>query len=92
MRLTIRVRPGSARDQIGGSHAGALIVRVRQRAADGKATAAALTVLAKALNVPQRNVMLVAGATSRIKIVEVPDAAASRVAQLLHDPSAAADA
>lgn len=46
------------------------------------ATAAALTVLAKALDVPKRDVKLVTGATSRTKIVEVPDAAAARVAQL----------
>lgn len=91
MRITIRVRPGSPRDQIGGSHAGALIVRVRERAVHGTATAAALTVLAKALDVPRRSVKLVSGATSRTKIVEVPDAAASRVAQLLQDQPGMAD-
>lgn len=87
MRITIRVRPGSTRDQIGGSYAGALIVRVRQHAARGMATAAALSVLAEALDVPRRDVRLVAGATSRTKIVEIPDNASSRVTRLLHDPS-----
>jgi uncharacterized protein YggU (UPF0235/DUF167 family) len=68
-----------------------LIVRVHERAVGGKATAAALAVLAKALDVPKRDVRLVAGSASRTKIVEVPDAAASRVAELLQDPPAAVD-
>lgn len=91
MRITIRVKPGSTRDQVGGSYAGALIVRVHQRAAHGMATAAALTVLAKALDVAQRDVRLIAGTTSRTKIVEVPDAASARVAGLLHEPPAATE-
>jgi uncharacterized protein YggU (UPF0235/DUF167 family) len=85
VRITIHVRPGSVRDEIGGSHAGALIVRVRARAEKGRATAAALTVVARALDVRQRDVKLVAGSTSRTKIVEIPDAAAARVARLLQD-------
>jgi uncharacterized protein YggU (UPF0235/DUF167 family) len=88
VRIAIRVRPGSARDEVGGSHADALVVRVRERAAQGRATAAALAVLAKALAVPRRSVRLVAGSTSRTKIVELPDAAAARVEQLLQTPPA----
>jgi uncharacterized protein (TIGR00251 family) len=91
VRITIRVRPGSSRDQIGGSHADALIVRVREPPAHGRATAAALTVLAKALDVPKRDVELVAGAASHTKIVEVPDATARRVAELMQNPPATAD-
>lgn len=91
MRITIRVRPGSTSDQVGGSHADALIVRVREPATRGKATAAALTVLAAALEVRPREVKLVAGATSRTKLVEVPDAAASRVALLLQCAPTAVD-
>jgi uncharacterized protein len=43
MRITIRVKPGSARPGVGGEHDDALIVRVSARAVDGKATEAALT-------------------------------------------------
>jgi uncharacterized protein YggU (UPF0235/DUF167 family) len=50
---------------------GALIVRVTARAADGKATDAALTALAMAFGVRPRAVTLVSGATSRTKIVDV---------------------
>ena len=42
MRITIRVRPGSARPGVGNEHDGALVVRVSARAVDGKATEAAL--------------------------------------------------
>src|SRR5262245_48016775 len=46
MRITVRVRPGSARRGVGGEHDGAVVVRVRARAVDGQATAAALAAIA----------------------------------------------
>jgi uncharacterized protein YggU (UPF0235/DUF167 family) len=74
VRITIRVRPGSPRPGVGGDHDGALVVRVGQRAVDGKATAAALAALAAAFGVRPREVTLVTGAASRTKIVDVPGA------------------
>ena len=74
VRVTIRVRPGSARPGVGGEHAGALVVRVSARAVDGKATAAALAAVAAAFGVPPRSVTLVSGAASRPKIIEVAGA------------------
>jgi uncharacterized protein len=74
VRVTIRVRPGSARQQVGGSHGGALVVRVSAPAADGRATAAALAAVAAAFGVRPSAVRLVTGATSRTKIVEVDGA------------------
>ncbi|WP_034277695.1 DUF167 domain-containing protein [Actinospica robiniae] len=73
MRLGIRVKPGAARTRAGGSYgdAGALVVAVTERAVDGKATAAALAALARALGVPRAAVTLVSGATSRDKVVRV---------------------
>jgi uncharacterized protein YggU (UPF0235/DUF167 family) len=79
----VRVRPGASRTVVGGSHDGALVIRVGARAVDGQATAAALQALAKALGVPRRSVVLVTGATSRTKVVEVPDAAHGVIATLL---------
>ncbi len=46
MRVTIRVRPGAGRTQVGGEHAGALLVRVGAPAVDGRATEAALAAVA----------------------------------------------
>ena len=74
MRLTVWVRPGSARPGVGGEHDGALVVRVTARAVDGRATAAALTAIADAFGVRRNAVTLVAGAASRRKIVEVTGA------------------
>jgi uncharacterized protein len=74
VRITIRVRPGSARPGVGGEHAGALVVRVSARAVDGKATAAALAAVATAFGVPPRAVTLISGTASRTKIIEVTGA------------------
>jgi uncharacterized protein YggU (UPF0235/DUF167 family) len=74
----IHVRPGARRDAVGGSVPGsrpgdppALEVRVRSRPVDGAATAAAESVLARALDVRPRQVRVIRGATSRHKVVEI---------------------
>ncbi len=78
VRIAIRVKPGSSRTSVGGTYPGgaygedgALIVAVKERAVDGKATEAALRALAEALGVPRRTLTLVAGATGRDKLVAV---------------------
>jgi uncharacterized protein YggU (UPF0235/DUF167 family) len=83
VRVTIWVRPGSARPGVGGEHDGALVVRVSARAVDGKATAAALGAVAAAFGVRQHAVTLVSGATSRTKIVDVAGADRSALERLL---------
>jgi uncharacterized protein len=86
MRITIQVRPGSARPGVGGEHDGALIVRVSARAVDGKATEAALTALADSFGVRRRAVRLVSGASSRTKIVDIDADDARLLASLLAAP------
>lgn len=61
VRITVRVRPGSARPGVGGEHDGALVVRVSARAQGGQATAAALAAVAAAFAVRRDAVTLVAG-------------------------------
>ena len=82
MRLQIHVRPGSSRPGVGGEHAGRLVVAVRERAVDGRATQAALDGIADALGVPRRRVRLVRGATSRDKLVEVDSSGESEETSL----------
>jgi uncharacterized protein YggU (UPF0235/DUF167 family) len=83
VRITIRVRPGSARPGVGGEHDGALVVRVSARAVNGQATAAALAAVAKAFGVRAHAVTLVAGASSRTKILDVAGADSATLDRLL---------
>lgn len=83
VRITVWVRPGSARSGVGGEHQGALVVRVRARAVDGQATAAALGAVAAAFGVSRSAVTLVAGASSRAKIVDVAGADPAQLDRLL---------
>jgi uncharacterized protein YggU (UPF0235/DUF167 family) len=83
VRITIRVRPGAARPGVGGEQGGALVVRVSAQAVDGRATQAALAAVATAFGVRRDAVTLVAGKTSRTKVVEVTDGDPRILADLL---------
>ena len=72
-RLTVRVTPRASRDAIEGfDDAGAVRVRVTAAPAEGAANAAVAKLLAKALDLPSRDVVLVSGTTSRLKVFDVP--------------------
>jgi len=86
MRITIRVRPGSARPGVGGEHDGALVVRVSARAVDGKATEAALAAVADSFGVRRSSVRLVSGALSRTKVVSIEAGDPRILASLLAAP------
>jgi uncharacterized protein len=83
VRIAVRVRPGSARPGVGRQHDGALVVRVSERAVDGKATAAALASVAAAFGVGPRSVTLVAGTRGRVKILNVAGADPRTLGRLL---------
>ncbi len=71
--LRVRVTPRASRDAIAGfDDAGRLRIRVTAPPADGAANAAVTKLLAKALGLAPRDVVLVRGATSRDKVFEVP--------------------
>lgn len=82
MKFSIRVKPGSSRQRVGGRFGENLIVAVTERAVDGKATEAALKTLAKALGCKPHELRLVSGVTSRTKIIEAPDAVAAALERL----------
>lgn len=66
--ITVRVKPGSSRGPLVVSDAdGTLIVHVRERAVEGRATDAVIRVLAEHFGVPRSRMTLVGGAASRIK-------------------------
>jgi uncharacterized protein YggU (UPF0235/DUF167 family) len=87
VRLEIHVRPSAAKTVVGGTHDGALVVRVKDRPEQGRATEAALDAIAEALGIPRRQVSLVHGTKSRRKLIDIgglPDAAVQqRIAELL---------
>lgn len=83
VRITVRVRPGSARPGVGGHHDEALVVRVSERAVDGQATAAAVALVAAEFGVSRSSVTVVAGARSRVKILDVAGADPATLERLL---------
>ena len=93
VRVAVRVRPGASRTRVGGRYGAAgpdaqarLVVAVSARAVDGAATEAVLRAVAAALGVRPHQVVLVRGATSRDKLLEVvdpPDDLCTRLAGLL---------
>jgi uncharacterized protein (TIGR00251 family) len=83
MRLRVRVTPRASRDAVDGfDAAGLLRVRVTAPPADGAANAAVAKLLAKALGLPPRDVVLVSGATAREKTFDVPLAEGDVAARL----------
>ena len=70
-RITIRVVPGSSKDEVVGWLGDALKVKVRAQPEKGKANGAVIALLAKRLNVPERHLSVFAGHTSRTKVIEI---------------------
>lgn len=69
-RLTLRVTPG-ARIETVAIEAGRLLVKVRAKPEDGKANAAVLDLLARALGIATSRLRLLRGATGRDKQVQI---------------------
>ncbi|MHA6721563.1 DUF167 domain-containing protein [Sphingomonas sp. RS2018] len=71
-RLEVRVSPGASADAITlPISGGALAVRTTAPPEDGKANAAVLRLLAKALGRPVSSLELVRGAASRTKVIRI---------------------
>ena len=73
-RLTVRVTPG-ARSEGVEITSGRVLVKVRAKPEDGKATAAVVDLLGQALAIPPSQIVLLRGATSREKLFRIPLAA-----------------
>ncbi len=77
LRLSVRVQPGASSVRVGGVYPGAgatppaLVVAVPAAPREGAATRAALRALADAFGLARRDVVVVRGATSRVKLVEL---------------------
>lgn len=70
-QMSVRVIPRAGRDAVAGERDGALLVRLAAAPVDGAANEALARVLAEALGVPRRAVVLVSGERSRRKRVRI---------------------
>ena len=85
--LTVRLTPKGGRDAIDGiettsDNRAVLKIRVRAAPSEGEANAALIKLIAKAVGVPPRDVSLVAGATARIKRLNISGDGPTLVAAL----------
>jgi uncharacterized protein (TIGR00251 family) len=80
--LDVRVIPRASRPGLAGTRDGALLVRLSAAPVEGAANAELIQVLAKALDVPKRQVSIVAGERGRLKRVKVEGLTAERAAEM----------
>ena len=83
VRFHVRVQPRASRNEISGALGGALKVRLQAPPVDGAANDALVAFLADELGVPRRGVRIIAGSTSRSKMVEVDGIAPGAVDRLV---------
>ena len=69
--LRVHVVPNAKIDRVVGEHGGAIKIKLRASAVEGKANAALIDFLAERLNVPARTIVLLRGHKSRDKLVRV---------------------
>jgi uncharacterized protein len=81
--LSVRVHPGARKNGVTGVHAHAVKIALTAPPVDGKANEALIAFLADALHLPRARVALVAGATSRAKMVRITGKSAAEVAAAL---------
>jgi uncharacterized protein (TIGR00251 family) len=79
----VRVQPRAKRTELAGDRDGALKLRISSPPVDGKANEECRRFLARLLGVSQSAVEIVAGDSSRDKVIRVHAASADRVRQSL---------
>jgi hypothetical protein len=81
--LSVRLHPGARKNGVTGVHADALKIALTAPPVDGKANEALIAFLAEALRLPRARVALLAGATSRTKMIHITGKSAAEVAAAL---------
>ena len=81
----VRVAPGSSRSEVRGLHAGGLKVAVRAPPEKGRANAEVIEVLAEFFGLPERQVTVISGETSKQKRVRVTGISAQHIEERIEE-------
>lgn len=82
-RIEVYVQPRAAKTELAGMHDGRIKIRLAAPPVDGAANAELTAFIAQRLGIAKSKVRVVAGATSRRKVVEVDDASGRALAERL---------
>lgn len=82
VRFEVRVQPRASRTELAGLHGEMLKVRVAAPPVDDAANRALVDFLAECLGVARRSVRIIAGETSRTKVIEVDGVTPQQVVSL----------
>lgn len=83
IRVSVYIQPRAKRTEVAGRDGSDLKIRIAAPPVDHAANEALLAFVAQRLGVPQRNVRLIAGVTSRRKVLESEGVTAHQVEVLL---------
>jgi uncharacterized protein (TIGR00251 family) len=81
--LVVRVQPRASKDEIAGEMGGALKVRLRAPAVEGRANEALVEFLAQLLKRPQSAVRILSGERNRSKRIEISGVTQQQILDLL---------
>jgi len=84
--LPVRVHPGAKRNEITGTHDGAVKISLTTPPTDGRANDALIAFLAGFLKVPRASITLLTGASSRSKTLHIAGKSAARIQAALSLP------
>ncbi len=82
LTITVRVTPRSSRSEILGEHDGAIKVRLTAPPVDGAANAELIKLFSKELKLSKSRIEIVAGETSRTKLLRLTGVTAGQLRRL----------
>ena len=88
MSLAVKVIPRAGVTKIAGTREGRLLIRLAAAPVDGAANDALIAFLSEILNVPPRQIQVIAGAQSRNKLVAIAGMTAAHASSVI-SPAAA---
>ena len=83
--LRVHVVPNAKSDAIVGAHGGAIKIKLRAQAIEGKANAALIRFIAEQLKITQHSIVLERGHRSRDKLIQILGRSEEDVHKRLHE-------